>query len=134
MDIAYKGEMYTPSRCGRMDQCVAMGVGSIGLMEFNGHYSSLELLACKCDVYFVVADLKKGKDTVTILKELSGCFPVPKNETEVSGYISVLYIMCKSTRNNITYICVLLCLYNNTHIYTQSNLYMCTYIYSCTCF
>ena len=92
MDIAYKGEMYTPSRCGRMDQCVAMGVGSIGLMEFNGHYSSLELLTCRSSIYFVVADLKKGKDTVTILKELSACFPVPKNETEVSGVL--YYIMC----------------------------------------
>ena len=25
MDIAYRGEIRTPSRCGRMDQCVAFG-------------------------------------------------------------------------------------------------------------
>ena len=25
MDIAYRGEIQTPSRCGRMDQCVAFG-------------------------------------------------------------------------------------------------------------
>jgi len=30
MEMAYLGEMCTPSRCGRMDQCVAMGPGAIG--------------------------------------------------------------------------------------------------------
>ena len=33
MEAAYKGEMWTPSRCGRMDQCVAMGVRTCTLFS-----------------------------------------------------------------------------------------------------
>ena len=36
MELAYRGECYTPSQCGRMDQCVVMGRDKVGLMEFTG--------------------------------------------------------------------------------------------------
>ena len=58
MEAAYYGEMCTPSQCGRMDQCVAMGSGSVGLMEFDQFSCDLKIVPCKDPLYFVVADLK----------------------------------------------------------------------------
>lgn len=82
MEIAYKGESLTPSKCGRMDQCVAMGSGSIGLMEFGLNSCSLSVLRSNVPLYFVVADLKAGKNTITILNELNKCFPFPEDENK----------------------------------------------------
>lgn len=93
----HQGEMLTPSRCGRMDQCVVMGPGAVGIMQFPGSTCSLRKLTLggdtraveegserKCSgLYFVVVDLKAGKDTVTILRELNHCFPFPQNDTQV---------------------------------------------------
>lgn len=102
--------MLTPSQCGRMDQCVVMGPGAVGLMEFSGTGCTLKKLTfgrsntdtgsdaersinCK-DVeeglYFVVVDLKSSKDTVAILRDLNACFPVAQNETQVR-YIFMLF-------------------------------------------
>lgn len=36
--------MLTPSRCGRMDQCVVMGPGAVGLMEFDNTQCTLRKL------------------------------------------------------------------------------------------
>jgi hypothetical protein len=36
--------MLTPSRCGRMDQCVVMGPGTVGLMTFSGTSCTLRKL------------------------------------------------------------------------------------------
>jgi galactokinase len=83
MEIAYQGERLTPSQCGRMDQCVAMGSGSIGFMEFNYEYRSLRQLSCAQPLYFVVADIKAGKDTMAILCDLSACFPYPQSKIQV---------------------------------------------------
>lgn len=95
--------MRTPSRCGRMDQCVVMGPAAVGLMTFDGAGCSLRKLTLGSDranstapegdcsttssgLYFVVVDLKAGKDTVTILRELNQCFPHPQNDTQVPLY------------------------------------------------
>ena len=83
MEIAYRGEMLTPSQCGRMDQCVAMGENTIGLMTFTEGSTSLVPLSVKAPLYFVVADLKAQKDTVIILSSLNKCYPFPNNENEV---------------------------------------------------
>lgn len=83
MELAYEGEMNTPSRCGRMDQCVAMGRDSIGLMEFNESHCSLHRLTSPIPIYFVVADMKAGKDTVVILRSLNECFPEPSSSQQV---------------------------------------------------
>lgn len=83
MDLAYQGEMTTPSQCGRMDQCVAMGSGAIALMTFLDEDTvHLDPISCNCSLYFVVVDLKSFKDTVIILKELNACFPSPKDDTQ----------------------------------------------------
>ncbi len=83
MELAYQGEMNTPSRCGRMDQCVAMGRDSIGLMEFNGAQCALHRLRSPVPIYFVVADMRAGKDTVEILRALNECFPLPDTQQQV---------------------------------------------------
>ena len=41
MDLAYHGEITTPSQCGRMDQCCAFGARPV-LMKFDG-----DLLECE---------------------------------------------------------------------------------------
>ena len=91
MDIAYTAESkYTSSKCGRMDQCVAMGRGSIGLMEFEDYTGGDESLSCAvsslynhCPLYFVVGNVNGTKNTVEILSALNACFPFPRNSTQV---------------------------------------------------
>ncbi len=83
MTIAYKGEKKTKSNCGMMDFCVVMGANSVGLMTMNENaYCGLEKLIVKKTHYFVVADLKAGKNTVEILRQLNACFPFAKNADE----------------------------------------------------
>ncbi|RYG64186.1 GHMP kinase, partial [archaeon] len=67
MDLAYKGEMRTPSHCGKMDQCVAMGGGRAALMTFDDDAVDLQILQSSSALHFVVIDLKGEKDTVVIL-------------------------------------------------------------------
>lgn len=86
MSLAYDGEMRTPSRCGRMDQCVALGAGGLALMEFTGDTRRpchITPLTTPKPLYLVVADLNAGKDTVTILRTLNSCYPKPANDTQV---------------------------------------------------
>ena len=86
MHPIYPGELCTPSRCGRMDQCVAMGSGSVGLMTFDNDYRSLQLLPCKTPLYFVVADLNATKNTTAILRGLRQAFPTPKSPVEEKAH------------------------------------------------
>jgi hypothetical protein len=87
-----------------MDQCVVMGPGAVGLMEFTGMACSLRKLtlgkpaaaqqsaadeggsevdSAQGGLYFVIVDLKSFKDTVVILRELNACFPHAANDTQV---------------------------------------------------
>lgn len=83
MRIAYNGEQRTPSRCGRLDQACAYGVNPVR-MVFDGTEVSVKTLTVKTPLYFVVANLNAGKDTVKILADLNKCFPFAQNETEKS--------------------------------------------------
>lgn len=60
-----------------------MGEG-VGLMSFSGSSCELRQLDCKAALFFVVADLKAGKDTVQILRDLNACFPFPLSDQQVS--------------------------------------------------
>lgn len=81
MALAYKGEKKTPSECGMMDFCVAMGANSVGLMTLNENgFCRLDRVFVSKPLYFVVADLNKGKNTVKILHALNDAFPVPRDE------------------------------------------------------
>jgi UTP-glucose-1-phosphate uridylyltransferase/mevalonate kinase len=81
MELAYQGEITTPSRCGRMDQGCAFG-GRPVLMTFDGDRLETEEMRPKEDMYFVIVDLQAKKDTMRILSRLNRCFPQAETEVE----------------------------------------------------
>jgi mevalonate kinase len=80
MDVAYKGEITTPSRCGRLDQ--ACSYENPVLMTFDADKLEIEELKVGRDIYLLIVDLKGKKDTVKILAELNKGFPWPANKKE----------------------------------------------------
>ncbi|HSN76877.1 MAG TPA: sugar phosphate nucleotidyltransferase [Anaerolineae bacterium] len=78
MELAYQGEITTPSRCGRMDQGCAFGNRPV-LMTFDGDRLDTQELQVKQDLHFVVVDLQSQKDTMEILNRLNRCYPFPDN-------------------------------------------------------
>ncbi len=74
MEIAYQGEILTPSRCGRMDQACAYGNTPV-FLTFDGERMDVQEVYPQTDLYFVVADLNAGKNTQKILADLNACYP-----------------------------------------------------------
>ena len=74
MELAYQGEITTPSRCGRMDQGCAFGSRVI-LMTFDGDRLETEELTVGADLHLVLVDLRARKDTVRILAQLHRAYP-----------------------------------------------------------
>ena len=81
MELAYQGEITTPSRCGRMDQGCAYGDRPI-VMTFDGDNLDVRELQVPNDFYFVIVDLHAQKDTMEILARLNRCYPFADNEVE----------------------------------------------------
>ena len=81
MELAYQGEITTPSRCGRMDQGCAFGSRPV-LMTFDGDRLDTTEINVQKEMYFVIVDLKSQKDTLEILNRLNRCFPVAENDLE----------------------------------------------------
>jgi UTP-glucose-1-phosphate uridylyltransferase/mevalonate kinase len=81
MDMAYQGEITTPSRCGRLDQGCAFGNRPV-LMTFDGDRLETEELRVNEPLYFVIVDLQARKDTMEILNRLNHCYPFAENEVE----------------------------------------------------
>ena len=81
MEMAYQGEITTPSRCGRLDQGCAFGNRPV-LMTFDGDRLETNELHVKEPLYFVLVDLQAKKDTMEILNSLNRCYPFAKNEVE----------------------------------------------------
>jgi UTP-glucose-1-phosphate uridylyltransferase len=81
MELAYQGEITTPSRCGRMDQGCAFGNRPI-LMTYDADHLDVEELHVPKDMYFVIVDLHAQKDTMEILSRLNRCFPYAEGELE----------------------------------------------------
>jgi len=81
MDIAYRGEIQTPSRCGRMDQCVAFG-RAVTKMTFDSDLLSTESVRAASNIYMVVVDLCSRKDTKEILKCLNEAYPFPRHDAD----------------------------------------------------
>jgi UTP-glucose-1-phosphate uridylyltransferase/mevalonate kinase len=81
MELAYQGEITTPSRCGRMDQGCAFGNRPI-LMTFDGERLDVTELQVPEDMYFVIVDLQAQKDTMEILARLNRSYPFAENELE----------------------------------------------------
>jgi mevalonate kinase len=74
MELAYRGERRTPSRCGRMDQICAYGAVPCAL-TFDGDALEVEPVRAGADFHLLIADLGAAKDTVRILRELDAHFP-----------------------------------------------------------
>jgi len=81
MELAYQGEITTPSRCGRMDQGCAFGSRPV-LMVFDGDRLDTQELQAGRDMHLVIVDLQSKKDTVEILNRLNRAFPVPESAIE----------------------------------------------------
>ncbi|MBN1998882.1 GHMP kinase [candidate division KSB1 bacterium] len=74
MEIAYQGEILTPSRCGRMDQACAYGNVPV-FLTFDGERMDVDEVYPRETIYMVVADLRAGKNTQKILADLNACYP-----------------------------------------------------------
>ena len=81
MELAYQGEITTPSRCGRMDQGCAFGNRPV-LMTYDGDRLDTQELQVIRELPFVVVDLQAQKDTMEILNRLNRCYPIAENEVE----------------------------------------------------
>jgi UTP-glucose-1-phosphate uridylyltransferase/mevalonate kinase len=81
MEMAYLGEITTPSRCGRMDQGCAYGGRPI-LMTYDGDHLDVNELQVPHDLYFVIVDLLAQKDTMEILARLNRSFPFANDAIE----------------------------------------------------
>lgn len=81
MELAYQGEITTPSRCGRMDQGCAFGNRPV-LMTFDGDRLETTELQVNTQFHFVIVDLMAKKDTLEILNRLNRCYPFAENELE----------------------------------------------------
>ena len=81
MELAYLGEITTPSRCGRMDQGCAFGNRPV-LMVFDGDQLETQELMVGRDLHLVIVDLGAGKDTMKILSDLNSCYPYARNEID----------------------------------------------------
>lgn len=86
MDIAFRGETTTPSRCGTMDQA-GCAYGNVPILTtFDGDDLQVEKLQVGADLHFVVVDLLKGKDTVRILADLQSAFPFPQTDAHRAAH------------------------------------------------
>ena len=81
MELAYMGEITTPSRCGRMDQGCAFGNRPV-LMIYDGDRLDTIELQAEDELHFVIVDLGAHKDTMEILNRLNRCYPFAENEIE----------------------------------------------------
>jgi UTP-glucose-1-phosphate uridylyltransferase/mevalonate kinase len=81
MELAYMGEITTPSRCGRMDQGCAFGNRPV-LMTFDGDRLDTMELHVTNDLHLVIVDLQARKDTMEILNRLNRSYPIAENEIE----------------------------------------------------
>ncbi len=81
MEAAYRGELTTPSRCGRMDQGCAFGQRPV-LMTFDADLVEVEPLRIGGPIHMLIVDLGRGKDTRRILHDLNACFPFAESPEE----------------------------------------------------
>ena len=79
MELAYLGEITTPSRCGRMDQGCAYGNRPI-LMSFDGDRIDVREVSVPSELFFVIVDLHAAKDTREILSSLNRAYPFAEND------------------------------------------------------
>ncbi|MGL5060284.1 MAG: sugar phosphate nucleotidyltransferase [Microcoleus sp.] len=83
MEMAYLGEITTPSRCGRMDRGCAYENRPI-MMIFDGAQMDVVELAVPQDLFFVIVDLGASKNTQEILSSLNQAYPFAVGEIQAN--------------------------------------------------
>ncbi len=88
MELAYRGEITTPSRCGRMDQGCAYGNRPI-LMMFDQDLVQVDEITPGGTFSLLIVDLKGRKDTIRILADLNRSYPFAREDRdrEVQKYL-----------------------------------------------
>ena len=81
MELAYAGEITTPSRCGRLDQGCAYGSRPV-MMVFDGDRIDVSEVPVPHDLHFIIVDLGAAKDTREILHRLNRCYPFPDDDIQ----------------------------------------------------
>lgn len=94
MKIAYESEHLALSKCGRLDQICAKGLG-LSHFIFNKDSLYINQIELKSKLHFVVADLDGKKDTKKILSTLHSCFPFPKSKVEEK----VKEVLCEKNKS-----------------------------------
>lgn len=102
MEIAYRGELRTASRCGRLDQVCAFG-GCATLMSFDGDETEVTKIVIKETLHWVFADLNASKDTIKILRELNRAFPFASNEKERNVQTALGELNLETVRRAVEY-------------------------------
>ena len=85
MNIAYWGELRTPSRCGRLDQACAFGPHPVQ-MTFDAEEVEVDRLNVRRPLYWVFSNLNAEKDTIRILSDLNKGYPFPETEKELDEH------------------------------------------------
>jgi len=81
MEAAYRGELTTPSRCGRMDQGCAFGRRPV-LMTFDADLVDVRSIRTGGDLHMLIVDLKRSKNTQKILSDLNHCYPFATSDLD----------------------------------------------------
>jgi len=85
MEIAYRGEILTGSRCGRMDQACVFGKTPV-LLSFPGAGDvRVEPVFPQAEIPMFFVDLAGKKDTVKILADLQSAYPRSQDLQEALG-------------------------------------------------
>jgi len=103
MDIAFKGEQRTRSRCGRLDQACAYGTVPV-CMRFDGDDITVERLSVKGNFHWVFADLNAQKNTIKILGDLNKCYPFAETEKEKNVHAALGELNQKIIKRAVEYL------------------------------
>lgn len=102
MNIAYWGELRTSSRCGRLDQACAFGVGPVK-MVFDAEDVSVEHFNIKKTLHWVFANLNSEKNTIRILADLNKAYPFAETESEQKEHLALGQLNQNVIERAITY-------------------------------
>ncbi|MDR2596861.1 MAG: hypothetical protein LBC76_06010 [Treponema sp.] len=103
MDIAFKGEQRTRSRCGRLDQACAFGTVPV-CMHFDGDDITVERLSVKGNFHWVFADLNARKNTIKILGDLNKCYPFAETDKEKNIHTALGELNQKIIKRAVEYL------------------------------
>ena len=93
MELAYKAEISTGSKCGKMDQVCAYGQG-LRKICFDGDKIEIKSLKTGKELYVVLVDLQGTKNTKKILSDLNAEYLI-ESQNRVCRLIKVIGVFNK---------------------------------------